>query len=327
MIHAFNFATRVRGAHLVALADPGTEALAAAGTEFGMDSAFADYRAALARPGVDAVVIATPTSLHREVAVAAASAGKHIFCEKPMAMNEHECGEMIAAAESAGVILQIGFMRRFNESFLAAKARIDEGEIGGIVQVKTLTHGPSLPRPWMFDLAKSNGPLAEVNSHDIDTVRWLSGSEFTEVYALAGNYRTPEARKEFPDFYDQVLLTARMASGAQGSISGAQGAQYAYDARCEILGTHGLITIGTLQANEMVVCTKDKELRRPSISSWTNLFKDAYLAEDIDFIRCISEGRPPRAGGRDGRSAAAVVNAGNQSIRERKPIALRSPAP
>ena len=126
-----------------------------------------------------------------------------------MAMNVAECDAMIAAAEHAGVVLQIGFMRRFNESFLAAKARIDAGDIGKVVQVKTLTHGPTYPRPWMFDLAKSNGPLAEVNSHDIDSVRWFSGSEFAEIYAIADNYRTNEARESHPD-----LLRPGPAHGA-----------------------------------------------------------------------------------------------------------------
>jgi myo-inositol 2-dehydrogenase/D-chiro-inositol 1-dehydrogenase/scyllo-inositol 2-dehydrogenase (NAD+) len=229
---------------------------------------------------------------------------------------------MLAAAEKAQVILQIGFMRRFDQSFMAAKARIDAGDIGEVVQVKTLTHGPTYPRPWMFDLAKSNGPLAEVNSHDIDSVRWFSGSEFTEVYAIADNYRTTEARKSHPDFYDQVLLSARLQNGGQGLISGAQGVQYAYDARCEILGTEGIITIGSLNANEIVVCTKDKELRRSSIVSWMNLFREAYLAEDVEFITSIREGGQPRATGKDGRAAVAVVNAGNQSIRERKTVLL-----
>jgi predicted dehydrogenase len=324
MIHAQNFARSVPHARIVALSDALPESLAAAARDLNCDAVYADYRDALLHPGVEAVVIATPTSLHREIAEAAAAMGKHIFCEKPMAMNVAECDAMIAAAERAGVVLQIGFMRRFDQSFLAAKARVEAGDIGEVVQVKTLTHGPTYPRPWMFDLAKSNGPLAEVNSHDIDSVRWFSGSEFTEVYAVAGNYRTKEARQEYPDFYDQVLLTARLQSGGQGLISGAQGVQYAYDARCEILGTEGMITIGSLNANEVVVCTRDKELRRPSIISWMNLFREAYLAEDVEFISCIREGRPPRAGGRDGRAAVAVVNAGNRSIRERTPISLLS---
>lgn len=325
MIHAGNFARSVPWAKVAALSDTVPESLAAAARDLNCDAACADYHEVIAHPGVDAVVIATPTSLHREIAEAAAAAGKHIFCEKPMAMNVIECEAMIAAADRAGVVLQIGFMRRFNESFLAARARIESGDIGAVVQVKTLTHGPTYPRPWMFDLAKSNGPLAEVNSHDIDSVRWFSGSEFAEVYAIAGNYRTAEARRTHPDFYDQVLLTARMQNGGQGLISGAQGVQYAYDARCEILGTHGMIMIGSLNAGEVVVCTKEKELRRPAIVSWMNLFREAYLAEDVAFIACIREGHPPRAGGADGRAAVAVVNAGNQSIRERKPIALQLP--
>ncbi|SUS06559.1 Myo-inositol 2-dehydrogenase / D-chiro-inositol 1-dehydrogenase/scyllo-inositol 2-dehydrogenase (NAD+) [uncultured Defluviicoccus sp.] len=327
LIHARNFASAVPGAKLVALADPVPAALAAAAGELGVAATFGDYRAALDHPGVDAIVIATPTALHREIAVTAAAAGKHVFCEKPMAMDAIECDAMIEAARRARVVLQIGFMRRFSASFLEAKARVEAGEIGAVVQVKTLTHGPSFPRPWMFDLAVSNGPLAEVNSHDIDSVRWFCGDEFAEVYALAGNYRTPEARSSHPDFYDQVLLTARMAGGAQGCVSGAQGVQYAYDARCEILGTHGLITIGTLNGSEVVACTREKELRRPAIVSWMNLFREAYLAEDIDFVACIREGRTPRAGGADGRAVVAVVNAGNLSIREHRPVALASLSP
>jgi predicted dehydrogenase len=245
-----------------------------------------------------------------------------VLCEKPMAMNVAECDQMIAAAEKAGVVFQIGFMRRYSEDYLAARARIQAGDIGSVVQVKSLTHGPSYPKAWMFDLKKSNGPLAEVNSHDIDTVRWLTGSEFKEAYAIAANYRSPEALKSHPDFYDQVLLIARLANGAQGMISGAQGVQYAYDARCEILGTEGLITIGSVSNLEVVTCTRDKELKRPSVVSWTSLFEKAYLREDIAFVDCIREKRTPDATGCDGRAAVAVVNAGNQSILERRPIAL-----
>ena len=145
------------------------DSLAQAQKSLNVELGFADYQSVLERSDVHGVVIATPTAFHREIAVAAARAGKHVLCEKPMAMNVAECDAIIAAAGSAGIVLQIGFMRRYSESFVQAKARIDAGEIGAVVQVKTLTHGPSYPRPWMFDLKKSNGPLAEVCSHDIDT--------------------------------------------------------------------------------------------------------------------------------------------------------------
>jgi predicted dehydrogenase len=324
MIHARNFASIVPHARVAAISDPVPDMAAKACRELDLDDslAFPHFQEALSAPGVDAVLIATPTSDHCEIAVAAAHAGKHVFCEKPMAMNVSECDAMMTAAEEAHVVLQIGFMRRFDASFVDAKQRIECGEIGDVVQVKSLTHGPTYPKPWMFDLKKSNGPLAEVNSHDIDTLHCLTGSSITEVYSVAGNYRTPEALAEFPDFYDQILMTARFANGMQGCVSGAQGVQYAYDARCEIIGTEGIICIGSLNGNSMIACGKSKELRRPSMVSWTDLFKDAYLAEDIDFIRCIREGGTPRATGHDGRAAVEVVIAGNLSIAERKPIEL-----
>ena len=322
MIHARNLASgRVRNAALVALVDPDEECRRGASAELPAARSYVDFREALADLRVDAVVVATPTTRHCEIAVASAGAGKHVFCEKPMAMTAGECDEMIGAAESAGITLQIGFMRRFDAGFVAAKERIESGEIGGVVQVKSLTHGPSTPQPWMYDLHHSNGPLAEVNSHDIDTVRWLAGSEFQEVYAIAGNYRCPDARPEHPDFYDNVILTARLESGAQAVITGAQGVQYGYDARCEVLGEKGLLTIGGLLATSTVAHTP-KGMFAPLVRSWSDLFRQAYEAELQDFADCIRTECRPRADGRDGKAAVMVVNAGNRSIREKRPVLL-----
>ena len=309
LIHARNFAAGIRDARLAALCDPVADALAAAGRELGVTACYTDYRQVLDDPAVHAVVVVTPTSLHREIVVAAARAGKHALCEKPMAMNAAECADMIRAAGRHRVKLQIGFMRRFDAGFVAARQRIASGEIGDVVLVKSLTHGPSVPKPWMYDIRKSNGPLAEVNSHDIDTLRWFTGGEFETVFAVAGNYRCPDAKKEFPDFYDNVVLTARFRNGMQGVITGAQGVGYGYDARCEALGQKGMITVGAWPG--------------PGMSqSWQTLFADAYRAEDEDFIRCILEDRPPRVTGLDGMRAVEVVNAGNESIQTGKPVSL-----
>jgi len=322
MIHARNFvAGRTPCASLVALAEPVADARQKACQELQLDTAYADYEQALADPRVDAVVVATPTRFHRAIVGAAAQAGKHVLCEKPMATSVQECDEMIAAAVVARVKLQIGFMRRFDAAFVAAKQRVDAGEIGQVVLVKSLTHGPTTPKPWMYDIRTSLGPLAEVNSHDIDSVRWFTGSEFEEVYAIGGNYRCPDAREQYPDFYDNVILAARMKNGTQGSISGAQGVKYGYDARCEILGERGLITVGGLAANSVVSHTAEG-LRAAVVQSWMNLFLDAYRAEDEDFVRCILEDRQPRAGGQDGKAAVMVVIAGNRSITEQRPVRL-----
>ena len=132
MIHARNFARGVAPGPAVALADPHSPTLRKRSASSSRDG-YADYTDALADSRVDAVVVVTPTSLHKAIVLEAARAGKHVLCEKPMAMDVRECDEMIAACSAAGVKLQVGFMRRYDESFRAAKERIEGGEIGEVV--------------------------------------------------------------------------------------------------------------------------------------------------------------------------------------------------
>jgi predicted dehydrogenase len=322
MIHAVSFRTRVPDAQLVAVADPFEEAARKACNELELSKYYLDYRDALQDKDIDAVVIVTPTVYHREIAVAAANAGKHILCEKPMAMNENECDEMIENARKNKVKFQMAFMRRFDESFMQAKDIVDSGEIGDVVMVRSNTRGPSVPQKWMYDIDKSNGPLAEVNSHDIDTLRWFTGSEFKSVYAIGGNYRSPEALPDYPDFYDNVILNAVFENGMQGSIDGAQGVAYGYDARVEILGVKGCIFLGQVHEKTIAVCSKEKGMVRPIMNSWRYLFREAYLAEDIHFIDCILNGKEPRVTGIDGKMAVKVVKAGNLSIKEKRIVEL-----
>jgi len=322
LIHAHNFRKSVPYARLAAIVDPNRTAAEAAAKELGVETWYDDYRDALKDDGIDAVVVVTPTVYHRDIVVDAARAGKHVLCEKPMAINAEQCEAMIAAANEAKVNLQIAFMRRFDASFQEAKERLDGGEIGDLVLIRSLSRGPSTPQPWMYDIKKSNGPLAEVNSHDIDTLRWFTGSEFRDVYAIAGNYRCPDAAADYPDFYDNVLLTARFENGRQGVIDGALSVQYGYDSRVEILGTEGVIFIGQLHEKTIVTARRNKEITRPFMNSWRHLYKDAYLAEDTEFILSILEQRSPKVTGYDGMMAVKVVEAGNRSIREASVVRL-----
>ena len=187
MIHAVNFRKSVPGAELIAIVDPVPEAREAAIKSLGIEKAYADYKEALADDDIDAIVVVVPTAFHRDIVVDAAAAGKHILCEKPMAMTDLECEDMIAAVKAGGVKLQLGYMRRFDASYRKAKEEVKSGAIGDVVMVRSNTRGPSVPQPWMYDIKKSNGPLAEVNSHDIDTLRWFTESEFKTIYAVGGN--------------------------------------------------------------------------------------------------------------------------------------------
>ena len=313
-IHMKSYAGGVRGANLLAVCDPMEEARASAVADFGADRAYADWHDVMADPDIDAIVVVTPTGMHRDIVVAAAAAGKHVFCEKPMASSESECDEMIAACDAAGVKLQIGFMRRFEESAQHAKEAIDAGEIGDVVLVKSLTHGPSHPKEWMYDVRKSFGPIGEVSSHDFDLLRWFAGSEVESVYAIGGNFRSPEVADEWPEWYDSFAMTLSFADGKLGMVEGAQYVQYGYDHRLEILGTKGSILVGQQPRETYTVATADGTIRRPMNNSWTYLFREAYIREAQDFVDAIVDDAPVRVTGHDGKMAVRLVNMGLESL-------------
>ena len=323
MIHARNFVRDVPNARLVAVADPAQRAAQAACDELGIAKAYRSHTDALEDREIDAFIVVAPTELHCGIVKDLANAKKHILCEKPMAMTAAECDEMIQAAEENGVLLQIGFMRRFDAGFKRAKQILDSGAIGDVVMVRSNTRGPSVPQPWMYDIKKSNGPLAEVCSHDIDALRWFTGSEFQTIYALGGNFRCREVAGEFPDFYDNVIVSASFQNGCQGAIDGAQGVGYAYDSRAEILGTKGCIFVGRLQEESVTVHTAETHSGSfPAVASWRTLFSEAYLSEDRAFVESIVSETPAQVTGHDGKMAVAAVNAGNISIAEKRIVTV-----
>ena len=323
MIHARNYKNKIENARITAVADAVEEAAKAAAEELGVEKCFSDYKEILSDPEIDAVIVVAPTNLHKQIVIDCAAAGKHIFCEKPMAMTVEECDEMIAACDRHKVKLQIGFMRRFDASFREAKRLVEEGAIGELVQIHSNTRGPSKPRPWMYDIKKSNGILAEVNSHDIDAVRWMAGSDIETVYAVAGNFRNPEAEADYPDYYDSVLMSGILKSGVHFCIDGAAYVQYGYDSKMELIGTKGKIQVGRSEKEHVHCTTVEQGTATPFVNSWMTLFIDAYLAEDISFVNAVLNDTPVEVSGVDGRMAVAAVEAGNRSITEKEIIKVR----
>jgi myo-inositol 2-dehydrogenase/D-chiro-inositol 1-dehydrogenase/scyllo-inositol 2-dehydrogenase (NAD+) len=252
----------------------------------------------------------------------AAEAGKHIFCEKPIALTLEEADRMIEATQKARVVFQIGFMRRFDPVFAIAKERIDAGAIGEPLMIRSLTRGPGLPPPWALQVSSSNGFLAEVNSHDFDTIRWLSGSEFQRIYAEAGNLKSPQLKADYPDFYDNAVVTFRMENGTLAIVDGSCPVEYGYDARAEVLGTRGVMLIGELQDRSVLICTKERGVTSSNFTGWRERFRQAYLEEVRHFVECISSGQKPKVTGEDGRKALEGVLAANRSIFTHQPVSL-----
>lgn len=322
-VHAKSLTQYLPNARAVGIVDSTAETLQATADEFGIDARYTSLEAALDQLAFDAVVITTPTFTHCDLAVQAASAGKHVFVEKPMALSLAECDAMIAAAKQHHVILQLGFMRRFSPEFVAAYERIQAGEIGTPTLVKSLTHGPGLPPPWARDLATSNGMLAEVNSHDWDCVRWLMGSNPARVYVEVANIKGEARDVHTPNFYDTAIVNLRFENGGLGSISGVCPCDYGYDARVEIIGEKGIMQIGEMQGQPLVIGTnRDQGLITPIFRTWPQRFEWAYIREMEHFVQCIISGTPPKVSGEDGRWAVASVLAGTKSFLEERPVKL-----
>ncbi len=312
LVHGRNFAFRIPRAKLVAVVDEDPVARARA-AEVLQVQPFASLEEALERVDFEAVCVATPTFTHRDLVVRAAAAGKHVLCEKPMALEVSQAVEMIRAAERAGVVLQIGFMRRFDAEFQEARARIASGELGRLLLIRSTTRGPGLPPAWAWDPKTGIGLLAEVTSHDFDTLRWLSGSEYRSVFARVAARKATHLLAEHPDFYDVALVSAEMEDGTLGSIEGACPVDYGYDSRVEILGTEGLICIGDVRQGSWMRVTREGHVVHQAVRSWRDRYRDAYLAEDEHFIACIEEGRLPEVTGWDGLRALEATLAAVRS--------------
>ncbi len=323
-VHANSLVHHVPTAQLVALVDPHQPTLEETGKQFGIERLYTSLEDALQGTEFDAVVITTPTFTHKDLAVMAANAGKHILLEKPMALNLAECDAITEAAQANGVNLQLGFMRRFDPEFVAAAERIEAGEIGRPMLIKSLTHGPGLPPAWARDLKTSNGMLAEVNSHDWDCVRWLMGSNPERVYVEVANFKGEARGVDTEHFYDNALVNIRFESGGLGSISGICPCDYGYDARVEIVGELGIMQIGDMRGQAVIVCTnRDQGLITPIYRTWPQRFEWAYIREMEHFVECILAGKQPKVKAEDGRWAVAGVLAGTKSFLEERPVTLR----
>ena len=284
--------------------------------------AFSTFEDALSCNNFDAAVITTPTFTHCQYTEMAARKKIHVFSEKPMAITLENCDRMISICQEQKVLLQIGFMRRFDSGFSNAKQMIENGDIGDPIIVKSVGRGPGLPGKWAYDIKNSNGNLAEVNSHDFDSIRWLSGSDYKRIYAVAKNSKNPEIGKDYPLFYDNATVSATMKNEVFGIIDSVCPCSYGYDARAEVVGTKGVIFIGSLKECTIITCTREKGMVAPQVLSWKKRFHDAYIEEDRHFIDCIAQGIKPTVTGNDGREAVAAVIAANKSVQEGMPVDL-----
>src|SRR5258705_1335730 len=230
--YAKYFMGRIAGASLVALSDVNEAAAAALASALGVSKWFATYQDLIADDDVEGVVIVSPTSTHREIVLEAAKHGKAIFCEKPLSISLQEARKMLQTVEQTGVFFQMGFMRRFDKGYVAAKGKIMEGTIGTPVVFKSSSRDPYRPSLEYLDPAHSGGLLIDCGIHDLDLARWFMG-DIASVYSIGGALAYPEM-KTIGGIH-KALTTPYLTSGGLGTIDLTRNGGYAYDIRTEIL--------------------------------------------------------------------------------------------
>ncbi len=313
-VHAKNIKTRIKNAELTAIVDQQIDAAKKLAEELGVNAVYKDLSTALKKSNFDAVVITTPTFTHASLTLEAAEAEKHVFCEKPMALTLEEADKMISSTKRYGVKLQIGFMRRFDPEFKAAKKLIANGEIGKIVLMRSVGRGPGLPPEWALNPKTGLGFLAEVNSHDFDTLRWLMGDDFSSVFCQVSPLLRPDLSEKYPGFYDVAIVLVRFKNNGLGIIDGACPVRYGYDARVEVLGTEGMITVGETRGTTLTHVSKDMHIITGSFKSWRDRFREGYINEIEHFIDCIINDKEPSVTGYDGIKVLEAVLAAHRSV-------------
>ena len=313
-MHAELIAKQVPDAEVAAVYDVVADAAAALAGELGTRHA-ADPEEVLKADDVDAVAICSSTHTHVDLLVAAAEAGKAAFVEKPVALNLADVDRGIAAAEAAGIPVQVGFNRRFDASHRYVHQRVVTGEIGDVHLVRVSSRDPE-PPPLMY-LDESGGIFCDMTIHDFDMIRFITGSEVTEVYAT-GAVLIDEAIGEVGDL-DTAVIVCRHESGAISTIDNSRQAVYGYDQRVEAFGSAGMAASENPLTATAVTRTADGTQAPTLPYFFLERYIPSYLAEWSAFVEMM-RGAPSPVTLADGRAPLVIGLAAWRSVHERRPV-------
>jgi myo-inositol 2-dehydrogenase/D-chiro-inositol 1-dehydrogenase len=314
-IHAANLAAggAARLAHVVDV-----DAAAAAALAARHGAKVSDAATALADPAVGAVIIASSTDTHAALVIAAARAGKAIFCEKPIDLSLARVDEALAAVRTAGVPMLVGFNRRFDPSFAELHRRIQAGAIGAVEQVVITSRDPA-PPPLGY-VKVSGGLFRDMTIHDFDMARWLLGEEPVQVFAQGAALVDP-AIAAAGDI-DSAMVLLRTASGRMAHINNSRRAAYGYDQRVEVHGSLGRLIAGNRVATTVEQADAQAVSAEKPLHFFLERYAEAYRIELAAFIAAVTAGTPMPVGAEDGRQALVLADAALRSLSEGRPVAV-----
>jgi myo-inositol 2-dehydrogenase/D-chiro-inositol 1-dehydrogenase len=303
---------------LCAVADPNLDAARAVGQACNVPRSVSDWYDVVTDPEVEAVVICSPTDTHAPILEAAAAAGKHVFCEKPIDLDLQRATAAVAAASRAGIRLQVGFNRRFDPSFARVAAGVRRGEIGTPHLVRITSRDPE-PPPVSY-VRGSGGMFLDMSIHDFDMARFLTGQEVVEVHAMATSLVDIEIGRAGD--VDTAIISLRFADGMLGCIDNSRRAVYGYDQRIEVFGERGALTADNTAPTTVSRWDASGRIAERPHFFFLERYRDAYIAEMQEFVTALQEEREPAVGGRDGLQALRIGLAARRSRQENRPVAV-----
>ena len=317
-MHAFSYAAafqHIKGATLTAVADSSPERLNKVRNDFPFIGAFyGDYVAMLDHSEIDAVIIASPNSEHKEIAVECARRKKHIMCEKPLATTIADAQEIIKAASDAGVKLMTAFPVRFSPPIERLRELVQAGKLGQVLGASTSNHG-TMPGSWFVDKAKSGGgAVIDHTVHVADVLRWVLDDEVETVYA---EYDTRLHDLQVDDV-GQLLMRFRKGAVVSLDTSWSRPKSYSTwgDVKIEMKGTEANVNVNCFP--QQINTFSDATMRHTGFAAGPDL--DLLMIEE--FLSCIRENRAPRVTGEDGLKAVEIALAAYEAGRTKKPVAL-----
>lgn len=316
-VHVRNIARLIPQANLVGICDIQLEVAQVVADELGIQRVVKDYHELLADPGIEAVLIATSTPTHALIIQDAAKAGKHIFCEKPLALDLKAIDEALTVVEQAGVKLQIGFNRRFDKSFRRVRQIVTSGEIGRPCVLKITNRDPGVPA--MEFMRASGGLFLDMTIHDFDMARYQIG-EVVEVYAHGALLAAPELA-EINDI-DTAAVTLTFADGTIGLIDNSRTAVYGYDQRLEVFCSNG-VAIADNEYETTVHKGNPAGFHRDRLPNFfMQRFASCYVDEVCEFLEAVRDNTLTPTTGFDGRAAVVLAYAANKSLKEHRPVRI-----
>jgi len=317
-VYARDLAGRIAETRLVAVADPvGTLAQEVA-AEFDVPRHYTDPQALIDDAAVEAIVIVSPTDTHRQLVIAAAQRGKPTFCEKPPALSLDEIAAMKEAIAKSGIFFQMGFMRRFDSGYAAAKKQIDAGRIGTPLVFKSTSRDPFRPSLEYANPRSSGGMLIDMGIHDFDLARWFMGDVKT-VATIGATIAYPELMTVGD--IDNAVASLTFTSGKIGVVDLSRSGIYGYDIATEILGLEGTLKIGYLRETPVMVLTKNS-VAHDTVPYFMERFRDAYTTQLQNFAQNVLQDRPAPITIDDGLEALRIGVAATRAHETQLPVTV-----